>query len=62
MLVTNITWDISDGEYDEDELDDYLELPTEVKVPTGIAPDDVADWLSDEYGFCVRSFSLLDEE
>jgi hypothetical protein len=63
MLVTNITWDVPDNDkYDEDELTDYLGLPTEVEISSDIDPDDVEDWLSDEYGFCVGSFSVLDEE
>lgn len=62
MLITNISWDVSSDKYDEDELDDYLGLPVEVELPDNIDPNDAADWLSDEYGFCIRSFSMLDEE
>jgi len=57
MKVTDITWD-TDGE--------DIELPTEVEVPNDIAhdedgridEDEIADYLSDEYGWCVISFSL----
>ena len=62
MLITNISWDVSSDKYDEDELDDYLGLPVEVELPDNIDPNDSADWLSDEYGFCIISFSLLDEK
>lgn len=62
MLITNISWDVSSDKYDEDELDDYLGLPVEVELPDNIDPNDAADWLSDEYGFCIISFSLLDEK
>lgn len=62
MLITNISWDVSSDKYDEDELDDYLGLPVEVELPDNIDPNDAADWLSDEYGFCIISFSLLEEE
>lgn len=62
MLITNIMWDVFDDKYDEDELDDYLGLPVEVELPDNIDPNDAADWLSDEYGFCIISFSMLDEE
>lgn len=62
MLITNISWDVSSDKYDEDELDDYLGLPVEVELPDNIDPNDAADWLADEYGFCVISFSMLDEE
>lgn len=50
MLVSQIEWD-TDG------FDD-AELPTEVEVPLYLDEYEIADWLSDEYGFCVKSFSL----
>lgn len=62
MLITNISWDVSSDKYDEDELNDYLGLPAAVELPDNIDPNDAADWLADEYGFCVNSFSMLDEE
>lgn len=62
MLITNISRDVSSGKYSEDELNDYLGLPVEVELPDNIDPNDAADWLSDEYGFCIISFSLLDEK
>lgn len=62
MLITNISWDVSSDKYSEDELNDYLGLPVEVELPDNIDPNDAADWLSDEYGFCIISFSLLDEK
>lgn len=62
MLITNISWDVFNDKYDEDELNDYLGLPVEVELPDNIDPNDAADWLSDEYGFCIIPFSLLDEK
>lgn len=62
MLITNISWDVSSDKYDEDELNDYLGLPAAVELPDNIDPNDAADWLADEYGFCVNSFSMLDEK
>lgn len=62
MLITNISWDVSSDKYDEDELNDYLGLPAAVELPDNIDPNDAVDWLADEYGFCVNSFSMLDEE
>lgn len=56
ILATNIRWD-TDGEY-QDELD----LPTSVEldVPDDIDPTyELADILSDEYGFCVEGFSWM---
>lgn len=62
MLVTNIDWDVDEDVYEDGYSEDDLGLPTEVEVPDDVDPDDVADWLSDEYGFCINSFQILDEE
>ena len=31
-------------------------LPSIVEVPSDIEEEDISDWLSDEYGFCVNSW------
>lgn len=51
MLVTNIKWD-TDGE--------VIDLPNEVEVPDEYDADydGIADYLSDEYGFCVEGYSF----
>ena len=49
MKVTNIEWE-TDGE--------VVDLPTEVEVEDGMSDDEVADFLSDEYGWLVNGFSL----
>lgn len=49
MKVTNIKWE-TDGE--------VVDLPTEVEVEDGMSDDEVADFLSDEYGWLVNGFSL----
>jgi hypothetical protein len=51
MKATNIKW-VTDGA--------DVNLPTEVEIPIEIEDDDdkIADFLSDEYGFLVESFSL----
>lgn len=49
MLVTNIKWE-TDG-YD-------VQLPNEVEVPDGLDDDEIADCLSDGYGWLVESFSV----
>lgn len=41
--------------------DDGENLPTEVKIPTDIADEDVADYLSDTYGFCVNGWYEINE-
>jgi hypothetical protein len=49
MLVSNIIW----------ETDGYeVDLPTEVEVSDNMSDDEVADYLSDTYGFLVEGFSL----
>ena len=52
MKATNIKWWVIDG------ID--VNLPTEVEIPKDIEDDDdaITDFLSDEYGFLVESFSL----
>ena len=42
--------------------DDGENLPTKVKVPTDIDDEDVADYLSDTYGFCVNGWYDINEQ
>lgn len=58
MKAINIIWDLDDGD------SDYA-LPKEVKLPNelfddGGYNDDVADYLSNEYGYCVSAFDIVD--
>ena len=50
MKTVGVEWD-TDG-MDEEELD----LPSEVEVPSELDDEDVTDWLSDHYGFCVKGW------
>lgn len=50
-------YDIFDIEWDVDDPEDLELLPTEVEVEVEDEYD-IADALSDEYGFCVKSFSI----
>jgi hypothetical protein len=50
MKATNIKWD-TDGYVIE-------WLPLNVEIPPHIEEDEIADYLSDEYGFCVESFEI----
>jgi hypothetical protein len=50
--ATHIDWD-TDGENAKD-----LDLPEWVEIPEYIEDEYVADYLSDEFGFCVNSFEL----
>lgn len=67
MKAFNIKWDLSEC-MNEQEENDYIRLPKEVFVPNEVWDErvtdieDIADWLSDEYGFCVDSFELANEE
>ena len=49
MKVTDIKWE-TDG------VD--VELPSEVDVDDNMSDDEIADYLSDTYGWLVNGFSL----
>ena len=51
--AVNIIWD-----FDEGEEGSFTELPGTADIPETIADDEVADWLSDTYGWCVVSFEM----
>ena len=52
--ITDIEWDTEDNEDPGDP--DELELPRSVKLKNAYPWVDIADLLSDEYGYCVKSF------
>jgi hypothetical protein len=47
-FATNINWDIEED----------VNLPTRVEIPSHIEEEFIADYLSDEYGFCVNWFDF----
>ena len=49
MKAINIKWD-TDNE--------MIDLPTEVEIPEEYSEDEAADYLSDEYGYCVFNFDI----
>ena len=49
MIVSKIKWE-TDGE--------VVDLPNEVEVPDDLEDDEIADFLSDKYGWLVDSFSV----
>lgn len=51
--VYGIIWD-----FDEGEEGSFTELPDTVYLPYEIDDDDIADYLSDEYGWCVVAFNM----
>ena len=54
MKLVKIVWE-TDGRDPEE-----LGLPTMVNVPDQIEVEDIADWLSDDYGFLVDRLLCLD--
>ena len=56
--ATNIEWD-TDECFIEDEIISASEiLPSRVEIPSDIDDDEIADYLSDEYGYCVFRFNI----
>ena len=53
MKVTDLIWE-TDGE--------VVDLPSEVEVDDDMLDDEIADYLSDTYGWLVDSFSLPMDE
>ena len=53
-----VEWDVSDSEFET-----YVNegIPRIVYVPMSVAEEDIADWLSDKYGYCVRSYTIDNE-
>ena len=42
-------------------LDEFMGLPDTIDIPEILTdPEDISDWLSDEFGFCHRGFQLKD--
>lgn len=50
IRVTNIIWDFDEGE--------YAELPDSVDIEESIEMDEVADYLSDIYGWCISDLDV----
>ena len=50
-----VEWDVSDGEFETFVNEG---IPRIVYVPMSVAEEDIADWLSDKYGYCVRSYTI----
>ena len=54
MTILNIKWD----------TDGFIipELPKSIVLPKDTPIEEVADWLSDRYGWLVESFEYIPEE
>ena len=57
--VVKVNWDTTDDEHPDGQ---DAGLPKIVDVPDDLLPDDIADWLSDQYGWCVNSLNQIEEE
>ena len=53
-----VEWDVSDSEFENFV---YEGIPRKVYVPKSVAEEDIADWLSDKYGYCVESYTINNE-
>ena len=57
--TVKVYWDL-DGDYAKDEDGEIIPTPAEViDIPKSVKDDDVADYLSDNYGYCVNSWELV---
>lgn len=64
LEITNIKWDTADDDLTQEDIEE-LNLPENIRLEDpdeelledidGYA-DNLCDWLSDEYGFCVYGF------
>ena len=50
-----VEWDVSDSEY---ETFVYENIPTAVEIPFYVTDEEVEDYLSDKYGYCVESYTI----
>lgn len=53
-----VEWDISDSEYETFVNEN---IPTEVEIPFYVTDEEVEDYLSDKYGYCVESYTIDNE-
>ena len=58
-MKVKVDWDTTDDEHPDGQ---DAGLPKVVEVPNDIEPDAIADWLSDNYGWCVNSVQLPREQ
>ena len=53
-----VEWDVSDSEFENFV---YEGVRRKVYDPMSVAEEDIADWLSDKYGYCVKSYTINNE-
>lgn len=59
MKAYDIQWDVDE---DEDREEILAQLPTEMEIPNDVDEEDVADYLSDQTGFCHFGFKLKKDQ
>lgn len=55
MKATNIEWDFDNIDINETPMDGF---PKEIEIPSGIAENKVAAWLSNTFGYRVKELCL----
>lgn len=53
-----VKWDVSDSEFETFVNEG---VPRRVWIPANVEEENIADWLSNEYGYCVESWYFIDE-
>lgn len=54
-MKVKVNWDTDNYPLEECNLKEIVD------IPNNIEEEDIADYLSDEYGYCVFSFEILEE-
>ena len=56
--ATNILWDVDDDDAEVAVEEILAQLPTEIEIPNEIADDEIADYLSEQTGYCHFGFKV----
>lgn len=53
--IINVNWDVSDSEYES-----FVKagIPRRIFVPMSVDMEDIENWLSIQFGFCVESYTI----
>lgn len=54
-MKVKVNWDTDNYPLEECNLKKIVDIPNDIEE------EDIADYLSDEYGYCVFSFEILEE-
>jgi hypothetical protein len=54
-MKIKVEWDTTDEDFEVERTPEECGLPEEVEIPDEI----IADYLSDEYGFLVQNFEIV---